>query len=515
MEEAQLGLSDHLSQLRRRLGNNIVNMLIRHHGGIEGELADGLRSKVTELLAWTPDVPAFRWPNDDIQPLQFNQLVTNNLPPHLVALGIGVRSCAPTTDSDLLLQDLLELGHLLYPALLLQSEPRREKDERPSPIRARTLNATTRVDEQLRAEGLFPERVGRQAFQGNSTFNEYRNLEYLYEPSELLVHAAWELCLLRGEMSQRALGLAICENLARLRTANAGDDAVAPVFLGFAGVDVSEPFEADGVYVRPYSDAAHSSLLDLGQRLERFQATGIVVEVMRPWKYALARVDEEAPAQVDAFDWEEIQRFGEILVAGHLLASAPNQVKPHELTTLRELPPPPVLRWAYCADPINRMKSHHFSTEWPIRSATSKRNFDHASLQNAMSLCSVENPSFQIATRRIAAALKPHRRWSDSLVDAVIGWEALSGDCKGDVSFRVCSIIAHLISAPGHRREVRTILQKVYSARSRVVHAGELLRSSQPSAAASIAGLVALRSLNENSALLHESDRFTALCMHK
>ncbi len=509
----QLELHELLTRLRRRFGNNIVNRLISQHGGIEGELSISLRSKASDLLAWNPEIQRFQWSHDDVQPLESNQLVTDKLPSDLLALGLDIRAGA--LQSDPLTLDLLELAHALYPALLLQSEPPREEEVRSNPIRARSIDATRRVDERLRAEQLFPERVDRRAFQGNSTFNEYLHLEYLYEPSELLVHAAWELCLLRGELTQGALSAAIQENVNRIRTAKVGAQAVAPVFLGFSAVEVAEPFEAGGVVVRPYSPESHSYLLDWGQRLERFDTPGIVVEVKRPWTYALTRVDEATPSLVEQFDWDEIRRFGEVLVAGHLLKSVPAQLKAHEIANPKEVPAPPQLRWGYCADPINRSRSHHFSTDWPLRAQTKSTIFDKQSVDNATSLQSVTDGSFQIAVRRLASSVRPYRRWSDSLVDAVIGWEALSGDCKGDVSFRVCSIIAHLISAPGHRRQVRAILKKVYAARSRVVHAGELLQSSESPTAASLAGLVALRALSEDSSLLAESDRFSALCMHE
>lgn len=506
--------TEKLSRLRKKLGNGIVDALLRERGGIENADKAKLFADVDELLDWMPDKEGMRWPNDEVERLGDEQLLAGNLPHSFTKIAEEVRVFPGSKTDDHALDALLRVGQAVYPVLLSQADRCVAKDEPPYPVRAGQLRTETRADELLRDEGLFPERVKNQAFQGASVFGDYSAVRHLYEPSELITYAAWELCLLRGAWTARDYGAAIAEQLARIREANGGGNAKAPVFLGFAGGKVEAPIEVNGIIVRPYIGGLQSSQLGRGERLEQYRESGFIVEVLRPWQYALARADAKAQMSVDQIDWPALGRLAEAIAVGHAMNSAPEQVKPHEVQNPPDAPLPPILRWAYPADPIHQARSHHFATDWPLGTGDHASPFSETSLRNALSLLQVGEKSFHIAIRRILSGLQPGRRWGDCLVDAVIALEALSGDCKGDVTFRVCALMAQLVAGRGMRQDVRESLKKVYAARSRVVHVGEVPEASDSRDAAVLVALVAVRQLcGPHASLLQEKDRFAALCM--
>jgi Apea-like HEPN len=75
----------------------------------------------------------------------------------------------------------------------------------------------------------------------------------------------------------------------------------------------------------------------------------------------------------------------------------------------------------------------------------------------------------EIAVDRILRALW-EVEWTESLIDAVIAWESLLGT-RTETMFRVTAALAVLCEDnPQHRQTLRNELQRVYDARSRLVH---------------------------------------------
>jgi Apea-like HEPN len=105
-----------------------------------------------------------------------------------------------------------------------------------------------------------------------------------------------------------------------------------------------------------------------------------------------------------------------------------------------------------------------------------------------------------LACRRILSAAVERQRWDDILVDSVIAWENLVGG-EAETNFRTTVAMAHLLepSSFERRREAQARLQRIYSARSQVVHGSSVspewrLEKGRPKVGISVVALSALRS---------------------
>jgi hypothetical protein len=79
-----------------------------------------------------------------------------------------------------------------------------------------------------------------------------------------------------------------------------------------------------------------------------------------------------------------------------------------------------------------------------------------------------------VAPQRLMRACAERSDASDSLVDAVIAWEALFGT-DTEVTFRVSGALARLLRREGEdRRKLRTRLSDIYRLRSKIVHGVEV-----------------------------------------
>jgi hypothetical protein len=79
-----------------------------------------------------------------------------------------------------------------------------------------------------------------------------------------------------------------------------------------------------------------------------------------------------------------------------------------------------------------------------------------------------------VAPRRLMQASAERSDALDSLVDAVIAWEALFGT-ETEVTFRVSGALARLLRQTGEdRRKLRTRPSNIYRLRSKVVHGVEV-----------------------------------------
>lgn len=88
-------------------------------------------------------------------------------------------------------------------------------------------------------------------------------------------------------------------------------------------------------------------------------------------------------------------------------------------------------------------------------------------------LSSKDGKGIEIAKSRLLLSVGERRNPADSLIDALICWEALFGS-KEETSFKVTSSVAWILvpelDQGGRRRELYSKLSKLYDLRSRVVH---------------------------------------------
>ena len=87
-----------------------------------------------------------------------------------------------------------------------------------------------------------------------------------------------------------------------------------------------------------------------------------------------------------------------------------------------------------------------------------------------------DHPSIHIAVSRTVSAAGERDRPDDGLIDAVIAWENLFGHGgTTEVGFRVTSALTLLVERNVDRREEqRRELQRLYDARSKIVHGAEI-----------------------------------------
>jgi hypothetical protein len=77
--------------------------------------------------------------------------------------------------------------------------------------------------------------------------------------------------------------------------------------------------------------------------------------------------------------------------------------------------------------------------------------------------------------RRCISAAHERADPADRLVDAVIVWENLFGTSEGEPRLRVSAAMAWLLGADGKdRRRLQLALKRIYDARSKVVHGGDV-----------------------------------------
>jgi hypothetical protein len=340
-----------------------------------------------------------------------------------------------------------------------------------------------------------------------------------YDPVELLLYGAWRLCLLRGDWSVFAFLGSVLEQLTRLRSSGAGKPTTVPVFFGFGDVQLAAPVASGATHVRPYRGRLQSCLLEASDRLDD-QGGGIIVERCHPWMHCVVKADPNISAdsrgpagELSVDDWLSFRHWADCFAVAIGLSQTPMRLRPHELAQLHTFTPAPGLRWLLTADPLYSATSYHFSLGWRAAESPSVELNTQIVVQ-ADELNSIEETSTRTAVRRLRAALEKPRTWGDGLVDAVIAWEAMSGDCSNAVVVKVSAVMAHLVSDPKHRHQVRDKVRKIYTARSNVVHGGNDRVSETDRDAAVLVGLTALRRLVQDYRhLLGCNERFDWLCL--
>lgn len=509
---------DMLVTLRARLGHELVDTLIERRVLSQAPLSPATRRMARELLKWEPSLSApAAITTSSVERLRPEHFLSDDVPGLLRRLAEPSTEQTPRVDiANETEVQLLALAKRAYPALIASANPRL----RPScwgPIRLRTTDEHRAAMAAMKTD---PD-LGR-LWDGSevvTSFGQSKTWLRINDPVELLIHGAWRLCLLRGDWSWHALSRALIEQTVRLRAAAKGATVDAPVFLGFGSIQVAGEVSHGTVHVRPYRGSLQSWLVEESDRLDT-QGGGVIVELTHPWSLHLlsdrgsADSDEAPlPGGFTSEDFASFHRWADCFAVAVAMAQTPELLRPHHVAGASPLEPAPQLRWMLNADPLFGATSLHFSQGW-VGSKCPTIDMSQSSLDRVAKLHAIEDGATRIAIRRLAAALKQPRRWSDALLDAVIAWEALSGNCRGGVKLQVSSVLAHLVSEQTDRSQMRAKIRRLYESRNKVVHGGDVsIRRDEPAAAALI-GLTALRSLMDDFAdLIGEEQRFEKLCL--
>lgn len=102
-----------------------------------------------------------------------------------------------------------------------------------------------------------------------------------------------------------------------------------------------------------------------------------------------------------------------------------------------------------------------------------------ARVQGAVTLVGRLPDDLRMAARRLIASASERIDHLDSMVDAVICWEALLGP-RGEITFRLCAAVAWLLEPTDHEKRLALFaeLQILYDVRSRALH-GDSQRSAR------------------------------------
>lgn len=516
MDDAKAKDMDTLRDLRRRLGGPVVDEL--QSTGILGNapLASAQRRTAKKLLAWEPAIPyePFLPPIDKVRAEQF---LSDNLPSALLRLGGTNRRRKKKPDGTAAC--LAALVRRAYSALLASTT---EGHGSWHPLRLRSLDEHSHAAEALRDEPNLD--ALWTADELLSTFGRSKNSGRMYDPVELLIHGAWRLCVLRGDWTPSALLQAVSEQTQRLRAAAHGEQVEVPIFFGVGDIQIPKEVADQTLRVRPYRGSLQSSFLGEAHCLQAYgkHGCGIIVERQHPWEYRLRYESEkEANAEspksaISKWSLDDLEHWGSSFVVAIGMSRLPGRLKPHHLSQCPQdsLTPIPAVRWIFNADPLYGTTSFHLSDRWR-GSDCPEVVVDAHTLAQTKKLYAIDDRATRIAIGRLSAALDKSRGRPDRLIDAVIAWEALSGDCsRGGTALQVCAVIAELASDKKHRKQVRKEVARIYRKRGRVVHGAAIVPDAVECDAANLAGLTALRRLVDDfPALIGSEDRFEQLCL--
>jgi hypothetical protein len=508
VDDVEYDDSQMLVDLQRRLGGTILEAL-RSNGTLSPvPLTPEIRTTAKELLSWKPERP-YLAVVPTIQRVRPHELLSEGLPNALRHLGEGGKASTYANEADAHLASLAERA---YCALLASNA-----EESMAPLQLRGTEEHRLADAALRSEpnlaALWTDGRIATTFCRAST-----DRDGLYSPVNLLIHSAWRLCLLRGDWTPSALLAAVLEQTNRLRKAACGEQVEVPIFLGFGDIMVTGEVSDGTASVRPCKSLPMSLLLAEEDRLR--PPNGLLVERGHPWKYCVLSDGSNVSADfVDAFSdpvaFDELRHWGACFVVAIAMSGLPEWLKHHHLAQRPEklLTTTPTFQWILNADPLlpSRSLHLHYRRRGPD---CPKVVVDANALRRTEMLFAIKDAATRIAIERLCAALETSRSWGDSLIDAVIAWEALSGNCQGAVATMVSAVMAHLVSDAPDRKQVRAEIRKLYSMRSGVVHGGKAAVQSNMRDAANLVGLVALRRLaDDDSGLIDSEDRFEQLCL--
>lgn len=500
---------DLLVDLRERFGHAIVDALMDQGSLTSAPLSDEARACARALLSPRVD-------SDDVPRVEIRRLTPDEvLVPSFETLSHMLddeRCSAPTHPTELA---LIMLARRSYPAFLASMVSKHEASW--EPIRLRGLDAHRVAIDAIQDDDSFGPLLAADVMR--SSFGDLAAWLRLYDACELLLYGAWRLTLLRGQRAVSDFVESVLEQVACVRTLARGQAAQVPVFLGFGNLGISSALDDGSVQLRPYPSSLNS-LLDPADRLND-EGGGVIVErrmsstfvALSKGERLLGAIDEPISALSSDED-SSIRHWADCFTISLMLSLLPaGLLSPHQVAEPISFPHRPELRWLLTGDPLCNATSHHFSRGW---AAVAKEaiGLAPAILTRTEALFRLENMSVHVAVTRLSASLQESRRWSDCFLDAVIAWEALSGDCKDAVTLKLTAIMSRLVAAPGQRKQIREKVRTLYGKRSRVVHGGATPVTSGDLNAAVLIGLTALREIVDRyPALLETTSRFEALCL--
>jgi hypothetical protein len=185
--------------------------------------------------------------------------------------------------------------------------------------------------------------------------------------------------------------------------------------------------------------------------------------------------------------------------------------------------PPPVLIpvWQRFILPVAQGGSMGVShpSLFALRTPTALSPKDAASWKTWLDhLNNIDITRFGVAPARLLRAVAERRDQTDSLIDAVICWEALFGG-DTEMTFRVSAAIARLLRPSGpDRRALRTRIAEIYRLRSKVVHGadvpiGEVVDASREAVSTSVEVFRTLVSERRDLVKMSAGERSTAILM--
>ncbi|MCP4607035.1 MAG: hypothetical protein GY847_42065 [Proteobacteria bacterium] len=514
-----------LIDLREKIGGALTGEFLKanNHKGLP--LATVLVEKIEEIVEWSPSLSVSALLKPDVASVEDEQFLADNIPHSLSVLADEMKTSSTcVAEDDGTLKAMWKLGAIAYPAYISQSGRGQDKHEATwLPLRLRGTQDYLDAEKML-ADEKFLVRKGEECDKHiRTTSGVYRNALDFYSASEILLYGAWQLCLLRGDWSPVAFQKTITEQLQRVRQSTQGKATYVPLLCGFGGVSIENNIEDNDVTIRPYIGELQDSLLSPSGRFgeHRSGEPGFIVEMQQPWGF-IHPYDKESPNQGESqelpanFDWDNLRHWSYCLGAAVAAVETGDRIRCHEFQNSSTSTVIPSLRWVIAGDPIYGAKTVYFSRGWPITEGK-QPEIGPPALELASIFATITEKPFQVAIRRTVAALSFPRRYEEALLDAVIAWEALSGDCRGSVSMMTTAFLSKLISEESQRRQVRKEMEKIYQRRNSIVHGGVVESHEETKIAKNAAAIVALlaaKSLaKENKHLLGDERRFETYCL--
>lgn len=505
-----------LVDLRARYGHALVDELLQAGILTRSPLSAAALIAADELLAWQPRVPPRTEQPEPVARLEPQSLLADDLPAAARRLADACTLQDAETDSHYATaRHLVSLARRAYPAYVAAAQPQ-PLEPAWGPMRLRGPEEHRQAVAAMRAEAELAclweaDDIATSCGRTEAWFPRY-------DPVELLLHGAWRLCLLRGEWTAENLRDAVLEQLHRLRAASLGHVVEVPVFLGFGHARISVPVSEASVHVRPYRGLLQGWLFGASDRLDD-HGGGFIVERSLPWTFCasgggkvLGPAAATVPTGLSEHEWHRFGWWADCLAVAIAMAETSGPLKPHQLLTPQvAFSRAPQLRWVFTGDPLVGGKSLHYSQGWSGLACPCVP-VDPSILHRTSQLEAIADVPTSIAIERLSAALEQPRSHRDCLLDAVIAWEALSGDCHDAVTAKVSAIMAHLVAELADRRQVRKRIAKIYGTRSSIVHGGVAEVRKEERDAANVVAVTALRSLVDAFPhLIGQSDRFERL----
>jgi hypothetical protein len=291
-----------------------------------------------------------------------------------------------------------------------------------------------------------------------------------------LLQASYALMRMRDQLSVDALFSSVQQVVEILREAASGKEVRVPAFAGFNNVslETSSPIEAPWGTLRPYADAfsefvpseaGPSHFNDNGTDV----TLGFILETSFPFQlliepWAPGPSKDELPAwptgkEPSRAEFEHKCRLTSLALS---------------LGIQRDPPVAAALAWTMMLDPLFGGSGVNWNVRAypPLDFFRVKEDGDSQAIADwASAIALAEDSNIRIAQRRIVSALTQPRDPVDAFIDAVVAWENLYGRGQGELTFRISTAMALLLSEDLRQRSsLQTEIAKLYGRRSQVLH---------------------------------------------